>query len=333
MTPSRFHNRRTFMTVTAGTLAAACFGRVGPAAAADTDRSNETSQGRNHSTVPIQFLLVHGAWHGAGHWAQLSAALTRRGHDVRAVDLPGHGMSARFPASYFEAGQKTLAHDVSPIGKVTLDVAAESVVAELEALRRGQGGGRRHTVLVAHSMGGAVATRAVQRASELVDHVVYVSAFVPTLLGTAGAYLALPEASGASGAGLYLGDPAETGAVRINPRSTDPAYLEELRATYYTGVPTAAFLAYAHALTPEQPLGFLTGEAGATADRWGAVPRTFVRCLRDRALPLPLQDRLIDDADRLTPGNRFRQATLDSGHAPFASLPGELADVLVRTSG
>ncbi|MFC5744278.1 alpha/beta hydrolase [Actinomadura rugatobispora] len=278
--------------------------------------------------MPIRFLLVHGAWHGGAHWGRLAEILTGRGHDVHAPDLPGHGMSARFPASYFDKDQRDLERAPSPIRNVTLQATADAVVAALEALRRRAG--RERVVLVAHSMGGAVATRAVQEAAHLVDHVVYVSAYVPTLLGSAGAYLALPEASGASGGGLYLGDPGETGAVRINPRSTDRAYLEELQASYYTGVPAEEFLAYAHALTPDQPIDFLTGQVGATADGWGRVPRTFVRCLRDRALPLALQDRLIHDADELTPGTTFRQVSLDTGHAPFASLPGELADLLVQ---
>lgn len=298
------------------------------ACAADPAQEGDRVNATVGDPVTTDFVLVHGAWHGSAHWAHLAAALVARGHGVLAVDLPGHGIDARFPQAYLAGDADGLRTEASPIADVTLDVAADAVVETLRGLRARPG--VRRVVLVAHSMGGAVATAAVERAPELVDHVVYVTAFVPTKLGTAGAYLALPEAATALGSGLYLGDPAATGAVRINPRSPDPAYLEQLRAAYYTDVPTAAFLPYAHALTPDQPLSFLTSDVGATAERWGSVPRTYVRCTEDRALPLALQDVLIRDADELAPATRFAQVTLPTGHSPFASQPGELAALLAE---
>ena len=52
---------------------------------------------------------------------------------------------------------------------------------------------------------GAIVTRAAELAPELIGQLVYVAAFVPTQLGAAGAYLALPEGQTALGDGLYLG--------------------------------------------------------------------------------------------------------------------------------
>jgi len=60
------------------------------------------------------------------------------------------------------------------------------------------------------------------------------------------------------------------------------------------------------------------------------VPRTFIRTLQDRTVPLALQDRMIREADAVTPGNRFVVRTMDSSHAPFASRPRELAELLVQ---
>jgi pimeloyl-ACP methyl ester carboxylesterase len=37
-----------------------------------------------------EFVLVHGACHGAWCWDDVGARLRRRGHRVVAVDLPGH---------------------------------------------------------------------------------------------------------------------------------------------------------------------------------------------------------------------------------------------------
>ncbi|MFD2420514.1 alpha/beta fold hydrolase [Amycolatopsis pigmentata] len=274
--------------------------------------------------MPFDYLLVHGAYHNSAHWAKLIAALSARGDRVVALDLPGHGMNARFPSGYFVPGQPGLSGEPSPIKDVTLEVAAHAVIDALRSF-----GQTAPVVLVAHSMGGAVATLAAELAPELVDHLVYVAAFVPTRLPTAAAYLTLDEAKTRLGGGLHLGDPTVTGAVRINPRSADTAYLEQLRAAYYTDVSTTDFLPYLNALTPDQPMSFVTSRAGATAARWGGIPRTYLRCAADRAIPLALQDVFISDADALTPRNPFRLATLDTGHAPFASQPGKLAEVLL----
>ncbi|WP_435582276.1 alpha/beta hydrolase [Amycolatopsis thermoflava] len=258
-------------------------------------------------------VLIHGAWHGAGHFTALAEALTARGHRVLALDLPGHGTRARFPASYLTRDTAALRTERSPLADLTLDEVATDVITAL----------RRRSVLVAHSMGGAVATRVAELAPERVAQLVYVAAFVPTRLGTAGAYLALPEAKTALGGGLYLGDPAAIGAVRIDPRSTDPAYLAELHAAYFSGVDSADFHALAALLTPDQPLSFLSTPTGATAERWGRVPRTYVRTTSDRALPVELQDVMIRDADDLAPA--FEQVTLDAGHAVFATHADRLA--------
>ena len=60
------------------------------------------------------------------------------------------------------------------------------------------------------------------------------------------------------------------------------------------------------------------------------MPRTFVRTTQDQTIPLALQDRMIAEADELTPGNRFDVHSLASGHSPFASMPDRLAAVLAE---
>ncbi|MFF0341741.1 alpha/beta hydrolase [Kribbella sp. NPDC004875] len=267
------------------------------------------------------FMLIHGAWHGGAHWGALTSELVARGHQVVAPDLPGHGIRARFPAAYLSQDAEQLATERSPIADVTLDVAAQAVVDLL-------GTWRRRPIVVAHSMGGAIVTRAAELAPELIGQLVYVAAFVPTQLATAGAYLALPQARTVLGSGLYLGDPSQTGAVRINPRSIDPGYLEELHDAYFGDLGREEFLAYALTLTPDQPVSFLASETGATAARWGRIPRAYIRTSKDRALPIELQDVMIRQADELAPATAFARATIDTGHAPFGSRPAQLADVL-----
>lgn len=271
------------------------------------------------------FVLVHGAWHNALHWQSVGLRLAARGHRVVALDLPGHGLSARFPASYVEGDGRAFATEVSPVKDATLEQAAEAVVATVTSL------GEARPVLVGHSLGGAVITRAAELASDRIARLVYVSAFVPVGLGSAATYGALPEARTGYGDTLFVGNPAELGAVRINPRGAG-AYLRQLHEAYYNDIAYEAFLPYALSLTPDLPVSFWTGEVKATRQRWGSLPRTFVRCTQDRALAPALQERMIADADRLAPDTRFQVETLASSHSPFASKPDALAAILARSA-
>jgi pimeloyl-ACP methyl ester carboxylesterase len=274
---------------------------------------------------PATFVLVHGAWHNALHWQSIAVRLAALGHRVVAPDLPAHGLRARFPASYVASDNVGFATEVSPVKDVTLEDAAQAVVATVTAL----GGAK--PILVGHSLGGAVVTRAAELASDRIVRLVYVSAFVPVGLGSPAAYGALPEARTGHGEGLFVGNPAELGAVRINPRGAD-AYLRQLHDAYYNDVAYDDFLPYALSLTPDLPISFWVGEVRASRERWGRLPRTFVRCTEDRALSPALQDRMIVDADRLAPDNRFQVESLASSHSPFASRPDELAAILARSA-
>ncbi|MFY2559802.1 alpha/beta hydrolase, partial [Corallococcus terminator] len=102
------------------------------------------------------FLLVHGAWHNALHWTRVTEALSARGHQVVAINLPGHGLNARFPTAYVTGNAANLLEERSPQAEVTMEDCATAVVAALEKLRQGAGGMK--PVLVGHSVGGAVIT-------------------------------------------------------------------------------------------------------------------------------------------------------------------------------
>ena len=44
----------------------------------------------------------------------------------------------------------------------------------------------------------------------------------------------------------------------------------------------------------------------------------------------PLQRKFIADADAAFPGNLTEVYTLDSSHSPFLSMPGDLADIVLK---
>jgi hypothetical protein len=67
-----------------------------------------------------------------------------------------------------------------------------------------------------------------------------------------------------------------------------------------------------------------------TKDRWGKIPRTFIRCALDQAIPLVVQNALIAAADAFAPRNLTRATTLQCSHSPFFSMPEQLASVLIQ---
>ncbi|MFJ2512448.1 alpha/beta fold hydrolase [Streptomyces griseoviridis] len=285
-----------------------------------TDPSSSSSSSSRGTVV----VFVHGAWHGSAQWAATQRALAGLGAASVAVDLPGHGFDAPLPSGYLQPGQPGLLTEKSALATVTMDNCAAAVLDTLRQVRH-----HRRVVLVAHSAGGGPASLAAERAPELVDEIVYLSAFVPAGRPRFSDYLDSTENATARGGRLNLGDPGELGAVRINPLSQDPAYVEELRQTHYHDTPVDRFDRWRSALSPDLPLAIPTTPVVVTARRWGRVPRTFLRCADDRALPAAVQDLMIAEADRAVPGDPFTVRTLPGSHSPFAARPRELAAALL----
>jgi pimeloyl-ACP methyl ester carboxylesterase len=269
------------------------------------------------------FLFVHGAWHSAAHWNRVALELSERGHRAHALDLPGSGLEARFPQSYLDNDFAALAAESSPVGNVHLSDYRDAIVA---AVRRLADHGR--VTLVGHSFGGLAITQAAEAVPELIERLVYLTAYVPAKQPTGAALAGLPEGASSISGAILVGDPMKTGAMRINPRDDDPEYVEKGRLALYGDVSTGEYLRFAAYLNPDLPLPVAFDDARGTAERWGRVPRTFIRTTEDRTVPLALQDRMIAEADELTPDNRFDVRSLPSSHAPFASMPDRLAEVL-----
>lgn len=271
------------------------------------------------------FVFVHGAWHSSWQWAATQRWLARLGAASLALDLPGHGFDARLPRGYLEPGQPGLETAKSELAGVTMDECASEIAGTLRAVRS-----YREVVLVAHSAGGGPVSAAAEQSPDLVDRLVYLSAFVPAGRPRFADYLSTPEQTdNALGAGLIVGDPEVIGAFRINPASPDPAYIDELRQTHYHDIPAGAFDRWRLALSPDLPVSIPVTPVTLTRERWGSIPRSFIRCADDRAAAPAMQDLMISEADEAMPDRPFTVRTLPGSHAPFAARPAELAAALV----
>jgi pimeloyl-ACP methyl ester carboxylesterase len=102
------------------------------------------------------FVLVHGAWHGAWCWRKVLPLMWAAGHRAFAVDLTGLG-----------ARRHLSRRDIGLADHVT-DVLATLEAEELE-----------RAVLVGHSYAGMVITGVADRVSDRLAALVYVDAVVP----------------------------------------------------------------------------------------------------------------------------------------------------------
>ncbi|HXT89931.1 MAG TPA: alpha/beta fold hydrolase [Trebonia sp.] len=278
------------------------------------------------ATRETPVLLLHGYWHGSWCWTEVLARLTGAGVRALAVDMAGHGLRARRPASPtarpFDPG--TLAAELSPV-QADLGEAAALFIEQARAL-----GGGAPVTAVAHSMGGNVLTRAMQEAPGLFAHAVYVTAFMPASGVPAGAYIFAPENEGDLAGASLVADPAVIGALRLDPGCPDPAYHQQLREAFFGDLPTELADAAIGLIAPDAPAGIAAGATTLTADGWGSVPRTYVVCTLDRALQPPMQRKFIELADAAFPGNPTTVHILESSHSPFLSMPDALSDIILK---
>lgn len=274
------------------------------------------------------FVFVHGAWHGGWCWSEVVRLLAEQGYGSVALDLPGHGVTARFPTSYTHKPQDTaaLATEVSPLAALTLNDYRDHA---LKAIRGLVAAGSGPVILVGHSLGGATLSAVAEADPSVLRRMVFLTAGVPVAFPSALELLRQPENAASEIPPLLVADPAMVAALRVNPDSADTAYVAKVKSCFYHDVSDAAFTAIANLLTPDEPIAAFASPVNVTAARWGSVPRAFIRCTADRAIPIAAQDRWIAQADALTPANRFVQRSLPTSHSPFLSAPADLVAALV----
>jgi len=115
------------------------------------------------------YVLIHGAWQGAGGWQQVKQRLEAQGHEVHTPTLKGQG-----------------ARKGELDGKLTLADHAKDVIDYVV------NNDLRDVVLVGHSYGGMVVSQAAETIDDRVKTIGYVDAFYPKDGQSAGDLL--PEA-------------------------------------------------------------------------------------------------------------------------------------------
>ncbi|KAL2136183.1 hypothetical protein VTI74DRAFT_5061 [Chaetomium olivicolor] len=246
-----------------------------------------------HPTV----VIVPGAWQLDNAWDEFRAVLSRAGHNAYHVSLPSVGGTEL------------------PLTGLPEDVAAvRSVIGGLAD--KGD-----EIILLCHSSGGVVGSNAVegydvatrQAAGKKggVSRIVYVSAFM------------LPK--GQSLLGMLGGQPLPWMVVDGDRVTGDPTMMPEIG---FNDLPDDQKAYWATQVTYTSAALFA---AESQFEPWNnGIPGSYIFCTLDNALPYSLQQGM---AEQLKLGPNPRNATVESGHCPFLSMPERLLGAFKQAIG
>ena len=236
-----------------------------------------------------RIVLVHGAFGGAWCWEPALPGLSAAGHEVQTLDLPGHG------------------EDDTPADEVTLDAYADKVCSVLAE--------GRPALLVGHSMGGVVITEAAGRCPDRIAGLVYLAAFLPADGQSLLDLTQLPEGAGDQvQANLVVdGDP---------PVATMPAAAARTAIHGCADDEAAAWAVARRGRQPVAPFGQPVRIQDSAREAYERLPRAYVTCLQDRAIPPALQRRMLEAA------GCDPVIEIDTDHSPVVSRTEETVAVL-----
>ncbi len=233
----------------------------------------------------MNFLLLHGSWHGAWCWHKITPRLENAGHQVAAIDLPGRGRAPALPAL------------------VSLRRMVDAAKAALAP------GGK--TTVVVHSRNGIVASALAEAAPARIARTIYLAAYMLPSGKRVRDYL--PDRHS-----MMPGN-VEVNRVGLWDWLSPACYREALYADC-----SEADVALAHALLVREPVRPALTRLHLTAERYGSVPRAYIRLTQDRAVSLALQDRVVAEA------GADRAESIDASHSAYFSQPDALVHTILK---
>lgn len=121
--------------------------------------------------------------------------------------------------------------------------------------------------------------------------------------------------------------------MRFNFRTADPTALAALKQAFAADLTDDEFRAFLSTFQPDENLDAGTSADRAQAATWGRIPRTYVRPAADASVRPAVQDRMIREADALTPDNPFDVRTLEGSHLRRLVHPEPAAELLAGLAG
>ncbi|MGH1352614.1 MAG: alpha/beta fold hydrolase [Methyloligellaceae bacterium] len=234
------------------------------------------------------YILIHGSWHGAWCWYKIAPRLEAAGHSVSVPDLPGRGRSPARPAM----------------------VGLDRIVKSLEPLLAKD----RKTTVVVHSRYGIVASRLAELFPDRIERTIYLASFmIPAGQAVVDYFRA--------DTGSLLRPGFELNRLGMWDWLKPEVYHEGL---YHDCDEDDNKLA--HMLLCKEPFRPVLTKLKLTENRYGQVPRSYIRLTDDRAVTPWLQDKVLNET------KVDRVESMAAGHSAYFSKPDELTDCILKLS-
>lgn len=206
------------------------------------------------------YLLVHGAWGAAWEFDKVSELLSNEGHNVIAIDLPGHG------------------ENKANIANVTMNSYVQTVVDVINELNE-------NVILVGHSLAGAIISQVAEVMPEKIDRLIYIAAML------------LKDGESALG---VMQDDAEGQLLSNTLFSEDGSYAtvseETIRSILLNDVNDEAYLG---SIIPKflfkQATEPFMAKAQLTEERFGSVEKHYIKASIDKVISPGAQEKMLSN--------------------------------------
>ncbi|MGZ3753626.1 MAG: alpha/beta fold hydrolase [Mucilaginibacter sp.] len=215
-----------------------------------TSQAQKTTN-KNSATI----VLVHGAWSDATAWQAVIPALKAQGHEVIAVNLPGHGSDA---TSFANIGLQSY-----------VDAVKNAI------------GDRKNVILVGHSMAGLVISEVAEEIPGQIKALVYLAAYLPQ---NGESLLSLAKQDADSHVGKYLQIDQATGSANVAKDGVIDVFAADAPAQ------VGDYLA--NNIKPE-PLAPLATPVTLTDGKFGSVKKVYIHTTEDHAVSFALQQTMV----------------------------------------
>lgn len=192
-------------------------------------------------------------------------------------------------------------NDPTPVNDVTLEIYAEAIIDALD----------RPMVVVGHSMAGFPISLAAELRPDLIRHLVYLCAYVPMKgLTLAEMRMEAPR------------QPLLAAIVKSEDGKSFTFNSDMAKDRFYADCSDEQ-IAFAKAnLCPQSIITSATPVA--LTQRYARVPRSYIRCMHDGAIPHEYQVAMTESWPEGS------VVDMDTSHSPFFSAPAELARIVTE---
>ena len=227
-------------------------------------------------------MLCHGAFSGAWIWREVASLLRSAGNEVYTPTFTGTGERS---------------HLANPDIDLDTHIQDITMVFEFEDLSE--------VILVGYSYSGSVITGVAEQIPELIQHLVYLDAFVHQDGQSQADLVGLDVMSGIKDAAHNNGDGWRIPHNYHSPQPPAPRRTDLLLKTVL------------------QPVSVKNPSAAA-------LPHTFIYCLQGSKDLGPVGKPITKAAEFAKIDDSWQYLEIDSGHYPWDTIPQELTDLLLR---